>query len=284
MTEDAVLISTDCVSDLTEELLERYQIPVMYYYIQTEEARFQDTIEIHSDNLIEYIEVDEKKAYSNCAPVEEYKAFFEKQMKKTKGDIIHICMAKHVSGAWVNATEAAKDLERVHVVDSGQLSGGMGIMVLSAADMAECGAPCEVILEEMEQMKDKISTSFIVDSPQCLYRNGKIGKKTASICENLLLHPILKLSKSKMKVTGICVGSKQYFAKSYIRYTLRDKKTIVPDIVFLITAGCTYEFEQFLRKEIEKQIPWKKVVVNSASATISCNCGSGAFGVLFLRK
>ncbi|MGN0291975.1 MAG: DegV family protein [Lachnospiraceae bacterium] len=284
MTEDMVLVSTDCVSDLTPELQERYQIPVMYYYIHTEEARFQDTIEITSDNLVEYMEVDGKRAYSSCASVEEYRTFFEKQMKKTKGEIIHICVAKHVSDAWETATEAAKDLERVHVVNSGHLSGGMGIMVLAAADMAECGAPCEVILEELVRLKDKISTSFIVDSTECLYRNGKIGRRIALFCENLLLHPILKLSKSRMKVAGICIGSRQYFAKTYIRHMLRDKKTIVPDIVFLITAGCSYEFEQFLRREIEKQVPWKRVIVNTASATISCNCGSGAFGVLFLRK
>lgn len=280
---DTVKISTDCVCDLTKELLERYRIPVMHYYIKTEEARFQDTREMNSDDLIEYIEVDGKEAYSSPASVEEYREFFEEEQKEGQ-KIIHICMARYVSDAYDRALEAAKDMEGIHVVESGHLSGGMGIMVLAAADMAERGAPCEVILKELERMKKKVSTSFIVDSTECLYRNGKVKKGIARFCDLFSLHPILELSKSRMRVTGISVGKSRNFARSYIRWVLRNKKEIVPDVVFLITAGCSYEFQQFLRQEIERRIPWKRVIVNAASATISCNCGSGAFGVLFLKK
>lgn len=284
MADDRVLVSTDCVCDLTKELKERYQIPVMHYYVKTEEARFQDTKEMTSDDLIEYIEKDGKEAYSSCAPVEEYREFFENLRKKQRGPIIHICMARYVSEAFQAASEAARDMEGIYVVNSGHLSGGMGIMVLTAADMARRGAHCGIILEELARMRDKISTSFIVDSTECLYRNGKINKKIATICSVFSLHPILKLSGSHMKPVGICVGSQRRFAKAYLRWALKRKKEIVPDIVFLITAGCSYEFQQFLKKEIERRVPWKKVILNKASATISCNCGSGAFGVLFLQK
>ena len=84
MADDRVLVSTDCVCDLTKELKERYQIPVMHYYVKTEEARFQDTKEMTSDDLIEYIEKDGKEAYSSCAPVEEYREFFENLRKKQR--------------------------------------------------------------------------------------------------------------------------------------------------------------------------------------------------------
>lgn len=284
MIADTVMITTDCVCDLTEELQERYQIPVMYYYVQTEEARFQDTKEMNSDDLIEYIERDGKKAYSSCAPVEEYRDFFEMQRRKTNAPIIHICMAQYVSDAFKTAQEAAREEEQVYVVDSGHLSGGMALMVLAAADMAKRGATCEIILDELARMKEKVSTSFIVDSVECLERNGRIGKRIATLCEVLSLHPILKLSGSHMGPAGLCIGSQRRFARAYLRWALRRKEDIVPDMVFLIMAGGSYEFRQFLLEEIKKRMPWKTIVVNKASATISCNCGSGAFGVLFLRK
>lgn len=284
MIEDTVLITTDCVCDLTAELKERYRIPIMYYYVQTEEARFQDTREMNSDDLIEYIEGEGKKAYSSCAPAEEYKEFFAKQREKTKAPIIHICMAQYVSDAYKTAVEAARGDDDIHVVDSGHLSGGMALMVLEAARMAECGAACELILKELECMKEKVSTSFIVDSVECLYRNGRIGKNIARLCDVLSLHPILKLSHSQMKPVGLCIGSRRRFARAYLRWALGRKEGIVPDMAFLITAGASYEFRQFLLGEIKERMPWKTVVVNKASATISCNCGSGAFGVLFLRK
>lgn len=281
---NTVLVTTDCVSDLTVELREKYRIPIMHYYVQTQEARFQDTAEITSDNLIEYIEVEKKKAYSGCASAEEYRVFFEKQRAGTDRKIIHICMARHASDAYEVASAAASQMEGVYVVDSGHLSGGMGLMVVIAADMAQRGAPCEVILEETERLRGKISSSFIVNSTECLYRNGKIAKSVYSLCERFSLHPIIQLKKSQMRVTGICLGKPERFARKYLRKMLRNRKEIVRDMAFLITAGCPFEFQQFLRKEVEKRVSFQKVYVNIASATISCNCGSGAFGVLFLRK
>lgn len=279
-----VVISTDCVCDLPAELRHRYQIPVMYYYIQTEDARFQDTFEMTSGDLIEYIEQDGKRAYSSCSPVEEYHQFFSELRKKTAKPIIHICMAKNVSSAYANASKAAEDMEDIYVVDSGHLSGGMGIMVLSASEMAERGAVCEVILAELERLKSKVSSSFIVNSTECLMRNGKINKRVAEFCDFFKVHPILKLKDSYMKPVGVRIGSRHTFARSYIRSMLRKKDKVVSDIVFLITAGCSYEFQEFLKEEISKYVEWKQIIINDASATISCNCGSGAFGILFVQK
>ena len=186
-----VVISTDCVCDLPLEIRQKYQIPVMYYYIQTEDARFQDTYEMTSGDLIEYIEQDGKRAYSSCSSQEEYHQFFCELRAKTSKPIIHICMAKNVSSAYATALKAAEDLEGIHVVNSGHLSGGMGIMVLKALEMAERGAVCEVILAEMERLRERVSSSFIVNSTECLLRNGKINKRVAEICDFLKVHHIL---------------------------------------------------------------------------------------------
>lgn len=283
MTWDEVMVSTDCVCDLPEELCEKYHIPIMYYYIRTKEARFQDTREITSEDLMELIAEDKKQVRSRSASTVEYKEFFQKLRKRTKGIIIHICMAKYVSEAYNNAVSAAEAFEKIYVVDSGQLSGGMGIMVLTAADMAYRGAGAELILDELEHMRRKVSSSFIVDSTESLYQGGRISETVHKICQLFELHPILEMSGSKMKPVGICIGGQQRIAKAYIRRTLR-KENIRKEIVFLITAGCSYEFQEFLKEEIQKRMQWDVMIVNAASATITCNCGAGAFGLLFLTS
>ena len=50
-----VVVSTDCVCDLPQELVDKYSIPIMYYYMQVGEARFQDINEINSDSVLEYL-------------------------------------------------------------------------------------------------------------------------------------------------------------------------------------------------------------------------------------
>lgn len=283
MKNSMAMISTDCVCDIPKSYQKKYNIQMMYYYVQTEEARFQDIKEISSDSLLEYIK-EGKKAYSGAAPKEEYVAFFQSLKEKHKGPIIHICMAQHVSIAYEVASEAALEFKDIHVVDSGHLSGGMAILVLMAADMAQRGASCELIIEELQRVREKVSSSFSVASTAALYRNGRIGKKVFLICNALLLHPILNLHDSKMSPAGICIGKPKHFAKTYLRWALRKKNTINTDIVFLITAGCSYEFQDFLKEEMLRRVPFKKVVINNASGTICCNCGAGAFGVLFVRE
>lgn len=284
MATENVLIATDCISDLPKEVVEKYDISTMYFYISTEEARFQDTFEMTSDNLIEYIEVDGKKAVSGCASEDEYMEYFKKLQKGTDREIVYICVSQKLSKAYDNAVAAASKLNNIHVVDSGHLSAGTGLMALVAAEMSKCGASAEMIIEEISGMSKRVSTSFIVNSTECLYRNGQISRFVYGACKMFSLHPILKMSDGRLRPAWVCIGKPQHFAKSYVKWVLKHKDDIVTDRAFFITSGCTYDFKEYVRKEIEDHVTWDNVITNAASATISCNCGSGAFGVLFMRK
>jgi fatty acid-binding protein DegV len=65
---------------------------------------------------------------------------------------------------------------------------------------------------------------------------------------------------------------------------LKNPATIDPETVFIVSAGCSYEFIQFVKAEIQKRVKWQKIIITTASATVTSNCGPGTFGVLFARK
>ena len=278
-----VLISVDCLCDLPGKKWDELDIRIMYFYVRTEEGRFQDIREINAENIVEYL-ARGKKVQSGCATMEEYKAHFEKIRKEHKGPIVHICVGKHVSESYNIASKAAENMKDVYIVDSHQLSSGMSLMVLVASEMAKAGADYELILKELELISEKVCTSFIVNSTEHLYINGQISKAVASLCEFFSLHPILQMKDGRLVPAGICVGNERRYARAYIRKMLRKPETIDTNVVFIVNAGCSYEFVNFLKEEVQKKGHWKKIIINSASATISCNCGPGAFGVLFARK
>ncbi|MBR3921018.1 MAG: DegV family protein, partial [Oscillospiraceae bacterium] len=106
-----IVVSTDCVCDLPLKLIEKYSIPVMYYYVSIDGFRFRDIKEIDSTSVLEYLE-DNKKATSKSAPEEEYKTFFEENTKE--GNIlIHITSSKQLSDGYKNAFEASKNMENI---------------------------------------------------------------------------------------------------------------------------------------------------------------------------
>ena len=136
----------------------------------------------------------------------------------------------------------------------------------------------------LAKLKDKISTSFIVPSPENLYRCGKVSKRVRDICEHLSLHPVLHLSQSKIRLRGVETGSVQTAYRRYIRHLLWDKKSIDTRILFLTYAGCSLEQLEEIKKEVKKYVFFDHIEVQKASATISSNCGIGSFGLLFMKK
>ena len=278
-----ISITTDCVCDLPAKWLEQFEVETMYYYVYTNHGRFCDLSEVSSDNLLKYMQQPGNEAHSSAPSPEEYEAFFADALSKSE-KIVHISMASRGGNGYRAASAAAEGFDNVSVVDSGHLSSGMGIMVLHAAQMAQEGKGAEEICEMLSRLKDKISTSFIVPSPENLYRCGKVSKQVRDICEQLSLHPVLYLSQSKIKLKGVETGSVEMAYKRYIRHQLWDKRSIDTRLLFLTYAGCTMEQLEEIKKEIKKYVFFDHIEVQKASATISSNCGIGSFGLLFMKK
>ncbi len=145
-----IAITADCICDLPKELLERFQIRLMYCYVHTREGRFCDISEVSSDSLLEYLQVEGNHAHSSTAPPSEYEYFFADMLGRAE-QVIHITATTDLSGAYPYALQASKSFDNVTVIDSGHISSGHGLMVLFAAKMAEEGKSVKVICDSMKE-------------------------------------------------------------------------------------------------------------------------------------
>lgn len=278
-----ITITTDCVCDIPEEWMEHFDIKCMYYYVFTDRGRFCDLKELSSDNLLNYLKDNGSKVRSECAPVEEYENFFANVLGGSE-EIIHISMASQSSDGYGVASAASKGFDHVSVVDSGHLSSGMGLIVLYAAQMAQDGASTEEIQTMIGQLKDRVSTSFIVPNTTQMYRSGKVGKQVNLLCDSFDLHLILHLAQNKIKVQRIVTGRTSQAYRKYIHRALANSKKIDKRILFITYSGCTVKQLEEIKKEVEKYVQFEQIRFQKASATISCNCGIGTFGLLFMKQ
>ncbi len=276
-------ITTDCVCDLPKEFLEHYGIDTMYCYVHTDKGRFCDVNEITSDNLLEYLAGEEGKAKSQTASMEEFETFFSNALSVGE-QVIHISTAQKAGSGFKTATAAAQGFDNVHVVDSGHLSSGLGLMVMRAAHLVKRGMTVTEIIKDLEKMKTKISTSFIVPSAESLYRNGKISYNVMKICEVFDLHLVLSLKKSKLVLSRIKGGSMKRAYMEYIRENFKGKTNIDTRVLFITYAGCTSKQLREFKEEVMKYQEFERIEFQKASATISSNCGLGAMGVLYIKK
>lgn len=278
-----VAITADCICDLPEELLARYQIDLMYTYVHTKEGRFCDIFEIASESLLAYLRTEGNYAHSSTADPSEYEYFFANALTKAE-HVIHITATGDLSGAYPNATQASRSFDNVTVVDSGHISSGHGLMVLYAANLAEKGKSVEEICESLEKFRSRVFSNFLVPGTETLARNGKVSGAVNKICTALNLHPILAMSHNRLKLWKIEVGNLHQVNKRYVKKLFRHSKQIDNRLLFLTYAGCTVRQIDEVLAEVEHYIKFERVILQKASATVSSNCGIGTFGLMFVRK
>ena len=276
-------ITTDCVCDLPGALLEKYDIKTMYLYIKTDRGRFVDTREISSDNLPQYLAEKESILYADSVSVSEYEEFFAEALAKAE-HVIHISMAAHAGKSYDVAITAAKGFDHVHVIDSEQISGGQGLVVLYAAKLAAEGKDVNTICREVNEMKSHIVNRFLIPSTRHLQAHGYMKKSTSGFFEAFNLHPIIQMKQSRLTLVGICGGELFSAWKYFIWRSLRKKRKVCREIVYVTHVGCGVKQQEFIRNEIERYIAFDQVVTHKASLSNACNTGMEAVGIAFYEK
>ena len=278
-----VYITSDGVCDLPAELLEKYDIRLIDLYITTENGRFRDTKEIDVYNLSRYLSEENSTAYSLSPTVEDYERFFAETLMEAD-DVIYYAMAKGSGRCFENATEAAKGFSRVHIVDSAHISSGQGLLVLHAAKMATEGSSVGQILEQSEEIKQRIHSSFVIPSTKILYQKGFTDKITAKLCEIFHMRPVLGILNSKITVLGVRVGQLENVWRSYIRFHLRSSVKTDDRIIFVVHAGCNVRQQEIILEEINRCMKFKQIVFTPASTASTCNSGLGSIGIAVYRR
>ena len=278
-----ICITSDCVCDLPAELVEKYGIGIMYLYVKTPYGRFADTREIDSDNLTQFVSKQTSQAMADTVTVEEYEEFFADTLTRAE-QVIHFTVSSRCGHSYNVAVQAAKGFDHVKVVDSELFSSGQGMLVLYAAKLAKEGKRPEEIYAMIEEVKSHIKTKFIMPAAHIFSQNGRARSITAKACQRFSLHPMGEVKQGKARLVGLLGGTIESAWMQGIKWSLRHKKKINEDIIFITHVGCSYKDLQKIKKEILRCIPFARVEIIKASFTTACNAGVSTVGISYYEK
>lgn len=280
-----IAITTECVADLPQSLLEEKDIDIIYYDIATETGLFRDTDEVDANNIMEYMIGGSKKAQSVVPNANDYKNFFKRKLEDYD-ELIHICISSGISNAIENATLArAKmgiDGRRIHIVDSKCLSSGQGLIAMEAARCRDEGMKSAEIVSHLENYRSRVYTTFLANNADYLYYNDKVSKTVMKICNKFFVHPVLWMKDGKLTLKRVFIGSYEKAAARYIAGVLKNPNSIDSANGFLTYAGCGHEMLNGIQKQLREIKQFDDLHEQQASATVSCNCGPLTFGILFV--
>ncbi len=281
--ESDILISTDSVCDLPRDLYSRLPVEVISYYVVTEKGRFKDNIEIDSKSLLASMEGGRMVAHSAAPEIEEYIEYFDILSKEYK-TIIHLSIGSRVGRGYLNALEASKRYDNITVFDTGQISSGLGIVVLKVATMAKNNEDYDSIIKAVKILSKNVSSSFIIRYFDNMVSAHRVSLRVQKICEKLMLHPKLVMKKSDIKVSGVSLGKWSRVVDRYIKSCLKDPDSINKDILFITHAGLDMNELEYIRLLTDRILKFNHIFIVNAGSAISCNCGAGTFGLLFSRN
>lgn len=284
MNNRNIIISADCTCDLPEEMLREYSVKTIPFYIMVNDARFQEGTEVNSEMLVDIFEKNENRISSTPASVEEYKEYFLNNTENGKAELIHISISSTFSSAFANATEAARDMKNVHVLDSQLFSHGTGLLLMTASRLVKSGMSVEAIIEELTKARNRVSCSFALKTTQYAAKNNRVDPTTSYLLDLFKVKPIIRINRNVLEVDGLCLSNIRSHARKYIRKTLKNDKKISDAVLFITVSGCSEEFKQYIYDEATKNIPWQKVYIQDVSATNFCNLGPESFGLMFWTK
>ena len=278
-----VRITTESVCDLPEKVLERQEVSILPCLVHTEGGVFQDGVEIGANAAITYIEKLGKNAWASEPDVPDYIGFFARELEQAQ-NVIHIAAGKGASGAYPKAMAASQTFGNVTVINSAQMSSGLGFLVLRASQMAEQGMPAREIVENIEKMRTQIRTTFLLDSTKYLKRNGRIPKRANIICEAFLLHPCVAMTDRGMQMQKLYPGKRSTAWRHYIAEKLRDAAHIDTRLLFIAYSGLSIKDIEEIEEQVNRRLPFERIIRQRVTPSSTTMFGPGTFGLIYATK
>ena len=277
---EKIKIITDSSCDLSKNLIEKYKIEVLPLWINFGEESYLDGIDIDFNAMQERIERENVlPTTSQVTPsrfVESYKKWLDEGYK-----IIVLPLSSKMSGTYQSATIAKMEVgsEDIKVIDTLNVTSGLGLIVLKAATMIEDGFTLNEIEEEILKYREAIDAGLVFESLDNLVRGGRLSKGKAMLVGALGIKLLLDVEDGEMNVYSKVRGTKKAIKEVVEKFNSTDRKQGEPVILLEVESPevCTTIREYLESSNIE-------YIHQRVGCAVGIHSGIKACGIFFIEK
>ncbi|MBE6660603.1 MAG: DegV family protein [Ruminococcaceae bacterium] len=278
-----VIIASDSTCDLSQELIERYQIKILPLEVSLGDKQYHDGVDINPDMIYENYEQTGQLPKTAALNISEFDEYFAKETADGN-ELVLFTISSDMSSTFNNARLASQEYEGVYPVNTMNLSTGGGLLVLAAAEMAAEGKSAKEIAEACSALRERVDASFVIDNLEFLHKGGRCSAIAAFGANLLQLKPCVMVRDGKMIVGKKYRGKFAMTLEKYIADRIGDASDIDTKRIFVTHAGCDEAIVDQCVKQVTDMGVFDEVLVTRAGCTVSAHCGRNTLGVLFIRK
>lgn len=278
-----VKILSDSTCDLSPELVERYGIGIIPLIVMKGNQEYLDGITITPGDIFAHV----ASGGSLCSTAARGVAVFQEEFAKYAQDydgVLHVNISSDFSSSYQNACIAAENFDNVRVVDSRNLSTGQGLVVLKACALAQTVKDMDELKAQLDDYTARVEASFVMDRLDYMVKGGRCSGAAALGANLLSLKPCIEVKDGKMVVVKKYRGHIEKSLAAYVKDRLSGRQDLEEDTVFITHTEIPQECLEAVRRNVAEYGHFKTVYETVAGCTVSCHCGPGTLGILFVRK
>ena len=278
-----IKIISDSTCDLPVELREQNNISTYPLTIIKDGESFKDNVTITPADIFAHVAAGGSLCSTAAGSPADYQELFSQYADKYDG-ILHISLGANFSCSYQNACLAAMEFDNVKVVDSQNLSTGQGLVVMYACKLAQTCESLEQLQADVQAYTERVEASFLLDRLDYMVKGGRCSSAAALGANLLNLKPCIEVKGGKMGVVKKYRGNYAKCLGNYVKDRLDARDDLVGDLLFLTYTPVSDQCLDAVKEAISTYGKFDTMVEGQAGCTVSCHCGPGTLGVLFVRK
>ena len=271
-----IKIVTDSTSDLPQALVDQLGITIVPVYVLFGNKIYRDRFDISGDEFYEQlISSPIHPTTSQPSPQDFVNAYTE--LAKDADAILSVHISNKLSGTYNSAIQAKEMVSTgcpIEVIDSFNVSMGLGLMALKAAEMAKAGSNLEQIAAEVRQMVGKTHVWAMFDTLKYLAKGGRVGKAKALMGSVLNIKPVLAVKDGEM-VPASKARSRDKGIDMLVDYAARFSK--IDDMSVIYTT--TPDEAEALADQLGAKFERSRIKISRLGPALGVHAGPGTVGV-----
>ena len=278
-----IKIISDSTCDLSAQLLTSNNISLVPLTVIKGDEQFKDGLTITPNEIFQHVAAGGALCSTAANSIGEYADIFGEFAPQYDG-IVLITIGSGFSACYQNACLAAEDFPNVRVIDSMNLSTGQGLVVLKACQLAQTATDLDALADELRAFTGKVEASFLVDKLDYLVKGGRCSSAAALGANLLNLKPCIEVRDGKMTVVKKYRGKYDKCLTNYVKDRLANREDLDKGTLFLTQTVVSDDCYAAVKAAITEHGSFENVYETHAGCTVSCHCGPGTLGILFVRK
>jgi DegV family protein with EDD domain len=276
----SIFIVTDSTCDLPEELIKKNKITVLPIYINMDGKSFRDGIDISRQQFYKKLPGQTTPTTTSVMSVENVETIFNNLIKKGATSIISIHIASSLSNMVNVVRLAAKRVKSIpiEVVDTGQLTLGVGFLVLKAVNAIKEGKKVKEIVPMINNMASRTWSFALLSTLDYIHRGGRLSLVQYQIGRILNIKPVLIMHEGVMKLEKAFT-----FSGSIRRVTEIVSKLKPIEQIGIVHANALKHMDE-LRRSIDAMIQVEiPHLISEVTPAIGVHVGPGGVGLICVK-